>query len=850
MADSTTQVDLTNCDREPIHIPGTIQPHGCLIACDSNLRVIQRRSANASAYLALGDVELLGRPLEDFFDAEAIHELRNALASAQDPSRAALMTARSVRAGGPLFDIALHRHKGVAIIEFEHVADQRAGPLDLARTMISAAARFGSIEDLLERTPRLLRGLLGYDRVMIYRFAHDGSGEVVGESKRSDLEGFRGQHFPASDIPRQARTLYLQNRIRVISDANCVRVPLEPEYDLSGEPLDLSYAHLRSVSPVHCEYLRNMGVGASMSISIVVDNQLWGLVACHHYGPRTLAMPQRVAAEMFGEYFSLQLEALTRKRKLDTAQEARRALDRVMRDAAYQGDIVNYLQNKLSDLTAFIDCDGVGLWIGGTWTAAGAAPPSKSIPDLVRFAGAAASGKVWATHELGAHLPAADTPTDGVAGVLVVPLSQVPKDYLLFFRREVIQTVNWAGDPNKKYEVGPLGDRLTPRKSFAIWKETVEGQSAPWTDEDREMAEATRTALLEVIMRHSEILASERHTADLRQKVLNEELNHRVKNILSLIKSLVSQPVEQGRDLEEYVASLKGRIMALALAHDQVVRNDGGGALRDLIDAEFSPYRENAANITIDGPATGLDARAYSVLALVLHEMATNAAKYGALSSKEGKLEVRWALDAQGDCEINWTETGGPAVTPPTRRGFGSVLLTRSIPFDLGGESEIEYARDGVKARLLIPSRFLVAIQTTKQKKAPAPRANGKKTPLTGKRALLVEDQLVIALDAEALLTDCGFAEVDTASTSAEALRTLAATTPDIAVLDVNLGSGTSFAVADELERRKIPFIFATGYGDQTMVPQRLKYVPVARKPYDRESLMEALQNALADRGA
>jgi CheY-like chemotaxis protein len=199
---------------------------------------------------------------------------------------------------------------------------------------------------------------------------------------------------------------------------------------------------------------------------------------------------------------------------------------------------------------------------------------------------------------------------------------------------------------------------------------------------------------------------------------------------------------------------------------------------------------------------------------------------------------------------IAWTETGGPSVTPPKRRGFGSVLLSRSIPFDLGGESDIEYAREGVKARLLIPAKFLVSIRAPKRDPAMAPRSNRQATSLTGKRALLVEDQLVIALDAEALLAECGFAGVDTAATSAEALRTLAATNPDIAVLDINLGSGTSFAVAEELERRRIPFVFATGYGDQTMIPQRLKHVPVARKPYDIETLMQALQNAFGDRDA
>ena len=845
MAEPQT-VDLSNCDREPIHIPGSIQPHGCLIVCDEAFQTIMRSSENAGAFLGKGDASLRGQKLHDLFDAEAVHDFRNAAASSSsEPVRPVMLAARTL--GAQAFDVAVHRYKGAAVIEFEHSAPESlSGPLDLARALISATARVKDLDELFARTPRLLRGLLGYDRVMIYQFSHDGAGKVIGEAKRSDLEGFKGQYFPGSDIPQQARRLYLQNRIRVISDANCVRVPIDPVIDASGEALDLSYAHLRSVSPIHCEYLRNMGVGASMSISIVVDGALWGLIACHHYGPRVLSMPQRVAAEMFGEFFSLQLEAMSRKWRLDSAARARRALDRVMRDASYQGDVAGFLQNKLSDFTAFMPCDGVGLWLGGTWTTTGVTPPAKAAPPLMRFLGSVSNGRVWATHELTAQFPSSAEYADRVSGLIAIPLSQTPRDYLIFFRKEVVHTVDWAGDPKKTYEVGPLGDRLTPRKSFAIWKETVERQSIPWTDDDREMAEATRTVLLEVILRHSEILDAERQTADLRQKVLNEELNHRVKNILALIKSVVSQPVDPGRDLEDYVDALKGRIMALALAHDQVVRNDGGGALRDLLESELRPYNETAA-IALKGPDIGLDARAYSVLALVLHELATNAAKYGPLAREGGKLDVAWALNEDGACEVRWTEQGGPPVKPPTRKGFGTVLLTRSIPFDLGGQSEVNYERTGVTARFAIPANFVSEIRGNATYERPHDPGFDQPS-LKGVKVLLLEDQLVIALDAEAMLQTCGVGNVDTTATAAEALRVLVATEPDVAMLDVNLGSGTSFPVAEELERRKIPFIFATGYGDHTIIPKSLKHIPVVRKPYDPDALASTLARALAQR--
>lgn len=840
------QVDLSNCDREPIHIPGSIQPHGCLIACDTQLDTILRASENTRSFLNLSDTSALqGQPLASALDPCLIHDMRNAAATSTDPARAVLLPGQHI--GQQRYDISIHTNLGVSIIEFEHSSTTaQASPLDTARALISAAARITDLDALFLRTPRLLRGLLGYDRVMIYRFVHDGAGKVIGEAKRSDLETFKGTYFPASDIPQQARRLYLQNRIRVISDANCERMPIDPVLNDIGEPLDLSFAHLRSVSPIHCEYLRNMGVGASMSISIVVDGELWGLIACHHYGPRVLSLPQRVAAEMFGEFFSLQLEALTRKTRLDSAARARRALDQVMRDASNAPNIASFLQDKLQDLKQLMPCDGVALWIGGVWTHVGATPQPKVAPALMRFLNVAAHGRVWATHELSNHFPSATAYAADVSGLMAVPLSQTPKDYLIFFRKELVHTLDWAGDPAKTYEVGPLGDRLTPRKSFAIWKETVERQSSPWSEDDREMANATRTALLEVIMHHSEALEAQRQTADLRQRVLNEELNHRVKNILALIRSIVSQPVDEGRDLNDYVSSLRGRIMALALAHDQVVRADGGGALRDLLESELRPYSE-IASVKLDGLNIGLDTRAYSVLALVLHELATNAAKYGSLSQSNGRLDVSWRLTDQGAAEISWCESGGPPVVPPERTGFGSVLLTRSIPFDLGGQSEVSYPADGVKARFLIPRLFISELREPAKPQAPE-QAELDTPPLEGLNVLLLEDQLVIALDAEAMLQAYGVGNVDTTSSAAEALRVLVATAPDIAMLDVNLGTGNSFPVAEELERRQIPYIFATGYGDHTIIPSSLKHVPVVRKPYDPDQLAATLSRALARR--
>ena len=839
------EVDLTTCDREPIHIPGSIQSHGCMLACDAASDQILRCSENAADFLSQSLHNPLGARLSEFFSADVAHDLRNVLAQTTEPRRPGLILKYQLSKDGPSFDISAHRYGGAAIIEFEHAAEQRKSPLDLARILIARTQSLSTIEQMARQVPRYLQAVLEYDRVMIYQFAEDGSGKVIGEAKRPHLESFLGQHFPAADIPQQARILYLKNTIRVIADASGPRSLVTPEYDASGEPLDLSFSHLRSVSPVHLEYLRNMGVAASMSLSIVVAGKLWGLIACHHYQPKPLSMPLRIAAEMFGDFFSLHLTASHHQARYDASLRARKALDAMMSELSFHDSVETYLREHLKELGRLIPSDGAGLWINGAWTAEGSAPPDADVPALINTVKAASLD--FATHLLSERLPQAAHYAAAASGVLAVPLSKIPRDYLFYFRKELVQTLEWGGDPHKDYASGPLGDRLTPRTSFAIWKQTVDRQSIPWSEEDRHIAEAARVGLQEIILRQNEVMETERREAAIRQRILNEELNHRVKNILALIKSLISHRPDAAQSVELYIEALKGRIMALSFAHDQVIRADGGGSLRQLVDAELSPYP--AAQIIIHGDDVGIDARAYSVLALVIHELATNAAKYGALSVPTGRLEIGWKRGEAGECDIAWEEGDGPPVTQPSRTGFGSVLLLRSVPFDLNGSSRIDYLESGVVAYFSIPAAHILKSAPKETRPfvtgAAALPGGGE---LKGKRVLLVEDQLVIALDAEDILRRAGAANVETASSVRDALKLLPSFAPDLAILDVNLGAGTSVAVAEELQRRAIPFVFATGYGDSAFIPKGMKHVPVVRKPYSAEALTKALAAALEPR--
>lgn len=838
-------IDLTNCDREPIHIPGSIQPHGCLLACDRSLRQVDYYSANAPAMLGL-DAAPAGRALAAVIGSEAGHALGNALAVAVSGPVPQPATLFGLEINGRALDVTAHRYDDRIVIEFEPAVGTLGPVLGMARTVIGRLRGAETPERLIAQAAMLFQAQLGYDRVMVYELGPDGAGKVVAEAKRDHHESFRGQYFPASDIPHQARALYLRNPIRVIGDATFAPVPILGATP-GDRPLDLSHAHLRSVSPIHCEYLRNMGVAASMSVSIIVDGALWGLIACHHYAPRVLDMAERAAAEMVGEFFSMQLDTLRRRAARNAEIAARRALDDLMVDASRRDDAGVTLRARLPQLAGLIASDGVGLWFNGKWTTLGQAPSLNRVEPLLALARAGTDGQVFHTDCLRGHLPDAPDLTDQVAGVLIVPLSQRARDFLFYFRPEAVQTLNWGGDPNKTYQTGPLGERLTPRKSFAIWKETVRHRSQPWSEADRSFAEALRIAVVEVLLFNSEVLADERTRAAVRQRVLNQELNHRVKNILAVIRSLVSQRPAEGETLASYIEALRGRIQALAHAHDQVVRDENGGLLRALVQAELGPYSANQDRIAIDGPELALDARAFSVMALVLHELATNAAKYGALSRPAGRLSIAWRLEPGGDCLLEWRETGVSGLTVPDRTGFGSSLVKDAVPYDLGGESRLDWREDGVEARFALPARFVrqaAAGPAVRKMGIPVVPVRPSHHALFGRRVLLVEDQLLIALSLEADLKDRGLIVTGVAANAAAALDMIQSDPPELAVLDVNLRHENSFGVAEALQDRGVPFVFATGYGREFDPPARFAKVPVVDKPYHINDVLSRLQEA------
>ena len=353
--------------------------------------------------------------------------------------------------------------------------------------------------------------------------------------------------------------------------------------------------------------------------------------------------------------------------------------------------------------------------------------------------------------------------------------------------------------------------------------------------------------LLEVILRMTDASERERRSAQDRQELLIAELNHRVRNILGLIRGLVTQTKAGAASVEDFASVVGGRIQALARAHDQVtVNNWGPGSLRSLIRSEASAYLGTGeGRIHIQGPDVLLEPQAFSTVALVIHELMTNAAKYGSLTDNLGHVDVTWERDAMDRLVLRWRESGGPVVQAPTRKGFGSTIIDRSIPFELKGEAEVAFELTGLRARFVVPAAYVVEASAGAEAPEDGEGALSVAAASLSGRALLVEDNMLIALDAEDILMELGAERVDTAASVRGALRLIEASEPTFAILDVNLGQENSIPVALELARRNVPFVFATGYGDKLPRPAEIEDAPTLTKPYTAEIVRKFLRESL-----
>ena len=862
--------DLSICDQEPIHVPGSIQPHGALLALAPGTLHIEQVAGDTSGLLGIAADDLLGQPIEILLNAAQVARLQDTLQTQRKLNRSLPAFELVLHNGARRVDAIVHESDGIAVLEFEPPGDEgHDNTLALLHTMEQRLRKARTVPDLCQGMAEAVRETTGFDRVMVYRFLPDGSGQVDAEALAPEIEGFLGLRFPASDIPRQARALYLRNWLRLIPNARYTPAPLQPELAPStGRPLDLSQSVLRSVSPIHLEYLANMDVAASMSISLVQGGTLWGLIACHHRTPLFVPTRLRVACELFAEMASLRLETQESTQELEGKLAARQVLETLMLGLANEPDLASGLQRLRPKLLELISGSAVVLWFNGQHTSLGPAPRAAEIAGLVDWLGGREEG-IFATDHLAALYPPAAAFAYLGSGLLAMSLSQQQQagplqDYVLWFLPEQTQSVTWAGNPEKAVQAGEQGMRMSPRGSFAAWQQEVHQHSRPWRQGEIGTANSLRMTLLEVVLRRIDLVSSEQAAARRRENFLMAKLDHRVKNMLATIQALVGQSQVSESKLAGFLATFEGRLQAMSRAHSLLTKNRWDGVnLLALINAEMAPYHEGAPSPVMIAacPAVLMRPKAALALSLGLHELATNAAQYGALSQAGGQVHIEWHTAQRPGGPmllLNWRETGGPVVIEPPTQGFGLTLIESSLSYELGGTMQFRFLAEGMACTVEIPwDQVASAAELPRPTAAPRPThaMHGLRAPtalapvsseLSGARILLVEDNALLANSVVRSLKLWGAVPVGPASRLEAAIELSSTATFDVAILDIDLDGTAVWPAADALVARGIPFLLASGYEASLVVPPSLLGCPVLNKPFTLLELRTALERLLA----
>ena len=706
---STEAVDLTLCDREPIHIPGSVQPHGLMLVVDPESLSVTHAAGNVAT--RLGRADWLGASLEDLLGKDAAAEARHV---AETRQRGALELVAPPLAMES-FEAQLHLAGTRLIVELEPKPEGPAPPSLLPQLEAAAAdfERTPNLQQLFAAAAIAFRRLTGYDRVMLYRFLDDNAGVVVAEDCASGQKGFLNHHFPATDIPKQARALYVRNLVRVIPDVKYRPAPLVPAWT-EAEPLDMSDAVLRSVSPVHLQYLKNMGVAASGSFSIVKDGALWGLVACHNSTPKLIRADVRAACRALAGGLSRQIKAREETDAYRERVRLRSFEDDIVALLLREGSLDNAISNHLGEIMRMLDGDGVAVLRGGDLVVDGRCPAKEEVRKIAGWAVGMSSESVFATDRLGELYPLSDDQRAVAAGLLAITISATEPWVVMWLRAEQVEVVNWAGNPHKPATVGPAG-QLTPRASFEAWSETVRGRARRWTIPEIEAAGRLRLAVMGVwqtrqireLNRQLLITLDEKELLLRQKEFLIGEVNHRVQNSLQLVSGFLALQARasDNPDLHSAIEEARRRLIAVSLVHrrlyraDQIEAIDAARYIDELLtDLVASLGAEWEPQLARDLQPVMLPADRAVALGLVLTELVINVNKY-AYGGAAGPLLVTLSETGARFRLVVADEGVGRS---SLRKGFGSRMMDALVS-QLAGTLEFDDNRPGTRATLSAP---------------------------------------------------------------------------------------------------------------------------------------------------
>lgn len=559
--------DLTQYARELVRTPGSIQPHGILFVLQEPQLTILQVSNNTFEFIGQHPQELLNQPLAIVLDNQQLDLLQQCLPKdfeSINPLKISIRNQEQLLS----FDGIIHRHDGVLLLELEtNQVKQNSNFFSFyhqTKGSIAQIQKASTLQQMSQIVVEEIRKVTGFDRVMIYRFDPQGSGVVTAEDKEDRLNAWLGLHYPAADIPPESRELLTHNLLRFIPDVGHTPIPIVPsDNPTTQRSLDLGKAILRTASSCHLEYLHNMGVKASMTISLIRDRKLWGLIACHHYSSlKYLAYEVRTICEFLGQIMSLELTTKADYEDRDYKMKLQSLQPEFVQSLTQADNLLTGLVQSSANLLQLVSASGVAICWDDEITMIGQTPPLEGIQALLTWLEPQISNNIFYTHELPKLYPPAASFQASASGVLALAISQARKTYLLWFRPEVTQTVSWGGDP-QPYPTQETGEvRLSPRKSFELWQEIVRNTALPWKPCELEAIADLRSVIVGVVLRQADELAR----INIELERTNDELDafayiasHDLKEPLRGIHNYSSFLIEDYADIlnEEGVAKLQ-----------------------------------------------------------------------------------------------------------------------------------------------------------------------------------------------------------------------------------------------------------------------------------------------------
>ena len=621
-------VNLTNCDREQIHIPGSIQPHGILLVLQEPEFDIIQVSSNTEEWLKILPQNLLKQNIKCLLEPHQIDDIQKLLAEDFEYLKTLKL---SIKCGEKieLFNSILHRNDGVIILELEPCevkSDQELFRFyQLTRHNITQIQKSANLQELCSIIVKEIRKLTGFDRVMIYKFHPDDSGEVIAEDKREELEPYLGLHYPATDIPQPARHLYSINYLRIIPNINYQPVDLLPKHNpLTDRPLDLSFSVLRSVSPIHIEYLQNMSVVASMSISLLKEGKLWGLIACHHQSIKYIPNDLRMVCEFLGQVMSVHIATKEQNDNLDYKVYLKSVQSQVITAISESENLLIAFTNIGINLLNLVGANGAVIYLQGELQKIGKTPNDQEIQALLDWVNTQMKTDIYCTDSLPIVYPVANQFKEIASGLLALAITKVQKNYVLWFRPEVNQTISWAGNPQKSSQIEPDGTMtIFPRKSFEEWQEAVEFHSMPWQSYEIEGAQELKSAIVGIVMRRMAELAE----INLKLEQSNSELDS-----FTYIAS---------HDLKEPLRGIHNYATFLMEDYSEIIDQDGQKKLETLV--RLTQRMEDLINALLFFSRLG--SRELHKSAINLNKLIENVAEIVRMSKPDESIKIKAMQD-------------------------------------------------------------------------------------------------------------------------------------------------------------------------------------------------------------